>query len=99
MDNRKLIFENGREFAGRSFGAPCEAVCEVVFNTSMVGYQEILSDPSYCAQMVNMTYPLIGNYGLTDEDYETRVPKIGGFIVREYNDKPPTTVTPARWRM
>ena len=88
MDNRKLIFENGREFAGRSFGAPCEAVCEVVFNTSMVGYQEILSDPSYCAQMVNMTYPLIGNYGLTDEDYETRVPKIGGFIVREYNDKP-----------
>ena len=86
--DRKLIFENGREYPGTGFGAACETVCEVVFNTSMVGYQEILSDPSYCAQMVCMTYPLIGNYGLTDEDYETRTPRIGGFIVREYNDAP-----------
>jgi carbamoyl-phosphate synthase small subunit len=86
--DRKLIFENGREFLGAGFGAASDTVCEVVFNTSMVGYQEILSDPSYCGQMVCMTYPLIGNYGLTDEDYETRTPRMGGFIVREYNDDP-----------
>jgi carbamoyl-phosphate synthase small subunit len=86
--DRKLIFENGREFYGMGFGAACDTVCEVVFNTSMVGYQEILSDPSYCAQMVCMTYPLIGNYGLNDEDYETRTPRLGGFIVREYNNDP-----------
>ncbi len=86
--DRKLIFENGREFAGTGFGAECDTVCEVVFNTSMVGYQEILSDPSYCGQMVCMTYPLIGNYGLNDEDYETKTPRLGGFIVREYNSDP-----------
>ena len=86
--DRKLVFENGRVFYGTGFGAECDTVCEVVFNTSMVGYQEILSDPSYCGQMVCMTYPLIGNYGLNDEDYETRTPKIGGFIVRENNNDP-----------
>lgn len=85
---RKLIFENGRVFYGTGFGTECDTVCEVVFNTSMVGYQEILSDPSYCGQMVCMTYPLIGNYGLNDEDYETRTPKMGGFIVRENNNDP-----------
>ena len=86
--NKKLVFENRREFAGVGFGADVETVQEVVFNTSMVGYQEIMSDPSYCGQMVCMTYPLIGNYGLADEDYETKTPRIGGFIVREYNDAP-----------
>lgn len=86
--DKKLIFENGREFFGNGFGADCDAVCEVVFNTSMVGYQEILSDPSCCGQMVCMTYPLIGNYGLNDEDFEARTPRLGGFIVREYNDDP-----------
>ena len=86
--DRKLVFENGRVFYGTGFGAECDTVCEVVFNTSMVGYQEILSDPSYCGQMVCMTYPLIGNYGLNDEDYESRTPKIGGFIVRENNNDP-----------
>lgn len=86
--DRKLIFENEREFTGQGFGAECDTVCEVVFNTSMVGYQEILSDPSYCGQMVCMTYPLIGNYGLNDEDYETKTPRLGGFIVREYNSDP-----------
>lgn len=85
---RKLIFENGQVFYGTGFGATCDTVCEVVFNTSMVGYQEILTDPSYCAQLVVMTYPLIGNYGLTDEDDETRTPRLGGLIVREYNDLP-----------
>lgn len=88
QEQRKLIFENGREFVGAGFGATRDTVCEVVFNTSMVGYQEIFTDSSYCAQMVCMTYPLIGNYGLTDEDDETRTPRIGGLIVREYNDMP-----------
>lgn len=86
--DRKIVLEDGREFYGRSFGADVEAVNELVFNTSMVGYQEIISDPSYTDQMVCMTYPLIGNYGLTDEDYETRVPTMGGLIVGEYNDLP-----------
>lgn len=86
MGKKKLMFENGAVFSGEGFGADREAVCEVVFNTSMVGYQEIYSDCSYNAQFVCMTYPLIGNYGLADEDYETRTPVIGGLIVREYNE-------------
>ena len=63
---RKIVLEDGREFYGYGFGAACEAINEIVFNTSMVGYQEIVSDPSYTNQMVCMTYPLIGNYGITD---------------------------------
>ena len=86
--DRKIITEDGQEFYGWSFGAVKEAVCELVFNTSMVGYQEILSDPSYADQAVVMTYPLIGNYGMADEDYERRALSIGALIVREYNDKP-----------
>lgn len=86
--DKKIVLENGSEFYGYGFGADCEAINEIVFNTSMVGYQEIISDPSYTDQMVCMTYPLIGNYGITDEDYETRVPTMGGLIVREYNDLP-----------
>ncbi|MFI3291920.1 MAG: glutamine-hydrolyzing carbamoyl-phosphate synthase small subunit [Rikenellaceae bacterium] len=85
---KKIVLENGREFYGYGFGADREAINEIVFNTSMVGYQEILSDPSYTDQMVVMTYPLIGNYGTADEDYETKFPSIGGMIVREYNDMP-----------
>ncbi|MCF0121587.1 MAG: carbamoyl phosphate synthase small subunit, partial [Oscillospiraceae bacterium] len=86
--DRKLIFEDGTEYFGYSFGADCEKVCEIVFNTSMVGYQEILSDPSYTYQAVVMTYPLIGNYGMADDDYETKNPTLGAFIVGEYNDIP-----------
>lgn len=86
--DKKIVLENGCEFYGYGFGADKEAVNELVFNTSMVGYQEIVSDPSYTDQMVCMTYPLIGNYGMTDEDYETKVPTMGGLIVREYNDLP-----------
>lgn len=86
--NKKIVLENGSEFYGYGFGADKEAINEIVFNTSMVGYQEIMSDPSYTDQMVCMTYPLIGNYGMTDEDYETKVPTMGGMIVREYNDLP-----------
>ncbi|MDE5985173.1 MAG: glutamine-hydrolyzing carbamoyl-phosphate synthase small subunit [Eubacterium sp.] len=86
--NKKIVLENGQEFYGYGFGADKAAINEIVFNTSMVGYQEIISDPSYTDQMVCMTYPLIGNYGITDEDFETRVPTMGGLIVREYNDLP-----------
>ena len=85
---KKIVLENGREFYGYGFGADREAINEIVFNTSMVGYQEILSDPSYTDQMVVMAYPLIGNYGTAEEDYETKFPTIGGMIVREYNDIP-----------
>ncbi|MEG1611272.1 MAG: glutamine-hydrolyzing carbamoyl-phosphate synthase small subunit [Alistipes sp.] len=85
---KKIVLENGQEFYGYGFGADREAVNEIVFNTSMVGYQEIISDPSYTGQMVTMTYPLIGNYGTAEEDYETKFPTIGGMIVREYNDMP-----------
>ena len=86
--NRKLILENGTEIPGYSFGAPGERILELVFNTSMVGYQEIISDPSYTDQAVVMTYPLIGNYGMSDEDYESKSPSIGALVVREYNDDP-----------
>ena len=86
--NKKIVLEDGEEYLGYGFGADIESICEIVFNTSMVGYQEIVSDPSYTYQMVVMTYPLIGNYGITDDDYETKQPTIGGLIVREYNDLP-----------
>ncbi|MDE6337611.1 MAG: glutamine-hydrolyzing carbamoyl-phosphate synthase small subunit [Muribaculaceae bacterium] len=85
---KKLVLEDGREFPGLGFAADTERVGELVFNTSMVGYQEILSDPSYADQIIVMTYPLIGNYGITDEDYETKFPSIGGMIVKENNDSP-----------
>lgn len=86
--NRKIILEDGGEYYGYGFGDGSDRVCEIVFNTSMVGYQEIVSDPSYTDQAVVMTYPLIGNYGICDDDYETNTPTIGALIVREYNDMP-----------
>ncbi len=86
--DRKLLFEDGTEYFGYGFGAEEETILELVFNTSMVGYQEILSDPSYTDQAVVMTYPLIGNYGMTKADYETTHPTLGAFIVREYNEEP-----------
>ena len=86
--NRKIITEDGDEYYGYAFGDTGDRVCEIVFNTSMAGYQEIISDPSYTYQAVVMSYPLIGNYGIADDDYETDVPTIGGLIVREYNDLP-----------
>src|SRR5690606_27459705 len=78
-----LVLEDGRTFTGASFGAEGECFAEVVFNTSMTGYQEILTDPSYAGQIVCMTYPLIGNYGVNEEDVESRLPWAEGFIVRE----------------
>ena len=86
--DRKIILEDGTEFYGYGFGAKGDALVELVFNTSMVGYQEILSDPSYTAQAVVMTYPLIGNYGMCDDDYETDRPTISGLVVREFNSEP-----------
>lgn len=88
IKRRMLVMENGSVHEGTGFGSMNDAVCELVFNTSMVGYQEIVTDPSYTAQTVVMTYPLIGNYGITDEDNETRVPTMGGLVVREYCDMP-----------
>src|SRR5881398_2851551 len=78
-----LALEDGSVFHGEGFGARVSACGEVCFNTSMTGYQEILTDPSYCGQIVTMTYPLIGNYGVNDEDPESRRVFAEGFIVRE----------------
>lgn len=78
-----LVLEDGRTFRGHSFGAEGETFGEMVFNTSMTGYQEILTDPSYAGQIVCMTYPLIGNYGVNEEDVESKRPWVEGFVVRE----------------
>ena len=86
--NKKIVLEDGSEYYGYGFGADVDRVCEIVFDTSMVGYQEIISDPSYTNQMVVMTYTLIGNYGMTDEDYESKTLSCGALVVREYNDLP-----------
>ncbi len=87
-----LVLEDGSVFKGRSFGAEGESAGEIVFNTSMTGYQEILYDPSYCGQLVMMTYPLIGNYGVNAEDNESEKLWLQGFIVKEY------TGPPSNWR-
>jgi carbamoyl-phosphate synthase small subunit len=79
----KLALEDGTVFTGRAFGAPGEKLGEVVFNTSMTGYQEVLTDPSYKGQIVTMTYPLIGNYGTTADDQESHAVQVEGFVVRE----------------
>src|SRR5687768_11877547 len=79
----KLALEDGTVFTGRAFGASGTAEGEVVFNTSMTGYQEILTDPSYKGQIVTMTYPLIGNYGINREDVESRRPHVAGFVIKE----------------
>jgi carbamoyl-phosphate synthase small subunit len=78
-----LVLADGRVFEGVGFGAPGEVAAEVVFNTGMAGYQELLTDPSYHGQIVNMTYPLIGNYGVNSEDMESSKIQVSGFIVRE----------------
>jgi len=78
-----LVLEDGRFFSGEGFGAKGEAFGEVVFNTSITGYQEIITDPSYCGQVVTMTYPLIGNYGVNPQDIESRSPWLSGFVVKE----------------
>jgi carbamoyl-phosphate synthase small subunit len=87
-----LVLRDGRVFRGRALGAAGEASGEVIFNTAMSGYQEILTDPSYRGQIVAMTYPMIGNYGLNEEDAESRRPWVSGFIVRE------ASPWPSSWR-
>lgn len=87
-----LLLEDGRRFDGFSLGAGGSAIGEVVFNTSMTGYQEVLTDPSYSGQLVTMTYPLIGNYGTNREDVESPRPQVAGFIVRE------AARAPSSWR-
>ena len=86
--NKKLVLESGEEFLGYGFGADTQSVCDIVFNTSMAGYQEIVSNPSYTDQIVVMTYPMIGNYGITDEDFEARTLTLGGLVVREVCEEP-----------
>ena len=88
MKNKKLVLEDGTVFEGFGFGADRDAVANLTFNTSMVGYQEIVSENSYFEQLVVMTYPIIGSYGVNDEDDECKNPNIGGLIVRDYNDMP-----------
>jgi carbamoyl-phosphate synthase small subunit len=83
-----LCLEDGRTFLGESFGAQGETTGEVVFNTSLSGYQEVLTDPSYKGQIVTMTYPLIGNYGINEEDSESERPQVEGFVVRELSSRP-----------
>jgi carbamoyl-phosphate synthase small subunit len=78
-----LVLADGKIYEGEHFGAEGEVEAEIVFNTSMAGYQEIITDPSYCGQMVVMTYPLIGNYGVNPEDFESDRPHLSGFIIKE----------------
>ncbi len=92
MNKAILALADGMVFEGESFGAEGETSGEIVFNTSMTGYQEILTDPSYKGQIVTMTYPQIGNYGVNDEDVESGKPFVEGFIVKEYLD------IPSNWR-
>ena len=88
----RLLLEDGTLFEGKAFGSEGEAAGEVVFNTGMTGYQEVLSDPSYCGQIVTMTYPLIGNYGINRDDFESMRPWIRGFVVRKHE------TSPSHWR-
>jgi carbamoyl-phosphate synthase small subunit len=83
-----LVLEDGSVFAGESFGAPAAATGEVVFNTSMTGYQEALTDPSYAGQMLVMTYPIQGNYGVNDRDDESKRIQVSAFVVREHCEAP-----------
>src|ERR1700760_905548 len=83
MNQALLALEDGRTFHGESFGAPGTTVGEICFNTSMTGYQEVLTDPSYRGQIVTMTYPLIGNYGVNALDSESHEPHVRGFVVGE----------------
>jgi len=94
MNKALLVLSDGTVFEGNSFGSDGEAIGEVVFNTSMAGYQEILTDPSYKGQIVTMTYTQMGNYGINAEDIESSGgPKVEGFVVKEYLD------FPSNWRL
>src|SRR5450759_265162 len=83
-----LVLEDGSVFEGFAFAGSGETMGEVVFNTGMTGYQEVITDPSYKGQIVTMTYPLIGNYGINAEDVESRRPHVAGFIIKELSPVP-----------
>ena len=87
-----LVLEDGTFFRGRSFGATGEVAAEIIFHTGMTGYQEVLTDPSYLGQMVVMTYPQIGNYGINELDDESGKPQVSAFIVKEVSG------TTSNWR-
>lgn len=87
-----LVLEDGSVFEGQAIGAPGTVSGEVVFSTSMTGYQEMLSDPSYAGQLLTLTYPLIGNYGVTEADFESRKVQVSGFIIKQMCD------VPSNWR-
>ncbi|OWV37976.1 carbamoyl phosphate synthase small subunit [Bacillus spizizenii] len=89
---RRLVLENGAVFEGEAFGSLEHSMGEVIFNTGMTGYQEILSDPSYCGQIVTLTYPLIGNYGINRDDFESITPFVKGLIIKELCE------LPSNWR-
>src|SRR5437588_8376830 len=84
----RLVLEDGSVFEGQAIGAAGTAAGEVVFSTAMTGYQEMLTDPSYAGQILTLTYPLIGNYGVADEDFESRRVQVSGFVVRQLCDRP-----------
>ncbi|GAB3793659.1 carbamoyl phosphate synthase small subunit [Virgibacillus kimchii] len=88
MNKRQLVLEDGTVFIGTGFGSEKTTIGEIVFNTGMTGYQEVISDPSYCGQIVTMTYPLIGNYGINLDDFETVTPFLHGLIVKEASRMP-----------
>ena len=92
MTQAHLVLADGTTYTGIAFGAPGTTVGEVVFNTGMTGYQEILTDPSYAGQLVTLTYPLIGNYGVNLDDFESRRVQVAGFIIKELAD------APSNWR-
>lgn len=92
MHQARLLLEDGTLFTGQGFGAEGKSVGEVVFNTGITGYQEVMSDPSYCGQIVTMTFPLIGNYGISRDDFESISPHIHGFVVRRHE------TVPSNWR-
>src|SRR5436309_6145688 len=88
----RLVLEDGSVFEGRAIGAAGSAAGEVVFSTAMTGYQEMLTDPSYAGQLVTLTYPLIGNYGVTPDDFESRRVQVAGFIIKQLAE------APSNWR-
>src|SRR4051812_43306158 len=88
MPAARLIFEDGTVFEGESFGSTATSIGEVVFNTSLTGYQEIATDPSYRFQIVTMTYPHIGNYGVESIVEQSEEPQVAGFVVRDVIDEP-----------
>ncbi len=92
MTQAHLVLADGTTYTGTAFGATGTSIGEVVFNTGMTGYQEILTDPSYAGQLVALTYPIIGNYGVTPDDFESRGVQVAGFIVKELAD------APSNWR-